>query len=163
MRQEKYYYFPLLLGIAFIMNGCAGYNRSLLVSRSNVGIDIDRQPPNAEIGISRDEVAVQPVFEGGQTTPAYMSMSVDANVNFLQRFMFGMGSFFSTGKAAALVVSKGEEAESTGEIAVTKAPNPGMLFGKVRDKTRPALELVKPGEAAPLVVATKTGLGVRMD
>ena len=42
--------------------GCAGYDSLLLATKTNVGLDIDTQPPTAEITIARRELAIQPTY-----------------------------------------------------------------------------------------------------
>lgn len=45
-----------------VVSGCSGYDRALLVTKTNVGLDIDSKPPTAEITIARRELAIQPTF-----------------------------------------------------------------------------------------------------
>lgn len=45
-----------------IVTDCSGYDRALLVTKTNVGLDIDSKPPTAEITIARRELAIQPTF-----------------------------------------------------------------------------------------------------
>ncbi len=45
-----------------VVSSCAGYDRALLVTKTNVGLDIDTKPPTAEITIARRELAIQPTF-----------------------------------------------------------------------------------------------------
>lgn len=62
-----------LVLLIFFISGCAGYNRALLVTKTNVGIDIDTTPPTAEVTIARREIAIQPIF------PDYLSNKADSN------------------------------------------------------------------------------------
>jgi len=51
----------LVLAVAFI-SGCVGKNRVLFMTKTNIGLDIDTEPPTAEITIARREIAIQPIF-----------------------------------------------------------------------------------------------------
>ena len=42
-----------LFAIAALLQGCAGYNTVMFMTKSNAGLDIDMKPPTAEISISR--------------------------------------------------------------------------------------------------------------
>ena len=55
-------------GIAFIiaglsLSGCAGQDRILFVTKTNLGLDLDSKPPTAEITIARRELAITPTFQ----------------------------------------------------------------------------------------------------
>lgn len=52
----------ILIFLILFISGCAGYNRVLLATKTNVGIDIDTIPPTAEITIARREIAIQPIL-----------------------------------------------------------------------------------------------------
>ncbi|MDO9161186.1 MAG: hypothetical protein Q8N35_01645 [Methylococcaceae bacterium] len=52
----------LSFSFLIFLSGCAGYDRALLVTKTNVGLDIDSTPPTAEITIARRELAIQPTF-----------------------------------------------------------------------------------------------------
>lgn len=60
-----------LVFLVLFISGCAGYDRILLATKTNVGIDIDNMPPTAEITIARRELAIQPIL------PDYPSPSPD--------------------------------------------------------------------------------------
>ena len=47
---------------AALIAACAGYDRALLVTKTNIGLDVDTKPPTAEISIARREVAIQPTY-----------------------------------------------------------------------------------------------------
>lgn len=52
----------LQLFLAVFLSGCAGHDRVLFATKTNVGLDIDSTPPTAEVTIARREVAIQPTF-----------------------------------------------------------------------------------------------------
>ncbi|MBS0151599.1 MAG: hypothetical protein JSR31_11710 [Nitrospira sp.] len=55
----------LAIGIS-TLTACAGYDRILFVTKTNVGLDIDNKPPTAEITIARRELAITPTFQDAQ-------------------------------------------------------------------------------------------------
>ena len=97
-------------GIAFIiaglsLSGCAGYDRILFVTKTNVGLDIDNKPPTAEITIARRELAITPSFQDADdkenTLPLLASFALTGgflNPEIISRF---------AGGAAALYLAKG--------------------------------------------------------
>jgi hypothetical protein len=62
----------ILLGT--VVSGCSGYDRALLATKTNVGLDIDSNPPTAEITIARRELAILPTFPG-----AFDNVSTEQN------------------------------------------------------------------------------------
>ena len=65
----------LILAVASLaLSGCGiGYDKLLFITKSNVGIDFDAQPPTASIDISRKEGVIEPTFEDGKTLPVMAS------------------------------------------------------------------------------------------
>jgi hypothetical protein len=53
---------PLLIYSILTIVGCTTADRVFLVTKTNVGLDIDNKPPTAEITISRKEIAIQPIY-----------------------------------------------------------------------------------------------------
>lgn len=51
-----------LSSLLVVLTGCIGYDRALLVTKTNVGLDIDSTPPTAELTIARREIGIQPTF-----------------------------------------------------------------------------------------------------
>jgi len=70
----------LIIVLPGFFAGCAGYNTTMFMTKSNAGLDIDMKPPTAEINISRKEAVIEPVFEKGQTPPVMASFK--PNVHF---------------------------------------------------------------------------------
>jgi hypothetical protein len=92
-----------VLAVAMLATGCTqkiGRNTMLMMTRANIGIDIDTTPPTSEISIARRELVYAPVFEGGHTLPGYASIEIDQQV--LRGFFFGVDSVFAGGQAAAI-------------------------------------------------------------
>ena len=97
-------------GIAFMiaglsLSGCAGYDRILFVTKTNVGLDIDNKPPTAEITIARRELAITPSFQDADgkenTLPLLASFALTGgflNPEIISRF---------AGGEAALLLAKG--------------------------------------------------------
>ena len=90
-----------------LLTGCAtGYNSILFATKSNFGVDVDTQPPAADIGITRFEGTIAPVFEGGQTLPVLSSFRPEVK----GLFAGNVSQTFSTGDAAqAMAVLFGAE------------------------------------------------------
>ena len=58
-----------LAALAAVLPGCVGYNSTLFMTKSNVGLDMDSKPPTFEVSLARREGVIAPTFEGGQTPP----------------------------------------------------------------------------------------------
>lgn len=95
------------LGLGQLLSGCAtGYNSILFATKSNFGVDVDTQPPAADIGITRFEGTIAPVFEGGQTLPLLSSFRPELN----GLFAGNVSQTFAAGDAAqAMAVLFGAE------------------------------------------------------
>ncbi|MGY8938306.1 MAG: hypothetical protein ACKVG6_19965 [Alphaproteobacteria bacterium] len=90
----------VLLAIPFLFQGCVGYDRTLFVTKTNVGIDIDTTPPTAEINIARKEVVIAPTFANGETPPVLGSFSMASKGMFAD-----VSSTFSGGDAAVTMAT----------------------------------------------------------
>ncbi len=124
----------LILGI-FILSGCAGYDRILFVTKTNVGLDIDDTPPTAEISIARREVAIAPSY---QDTVGMISESVDHTLPLLGSFGLTGGVFnpaissvFSGGDAAVILVEDNHEGHSSHALCLTEYPDARSPIKKV--------------------------------
>lgn len=149
---------PILvfLQCTLFLAGCAvGYNTTLFVTKSNIGIDVGTQPPTAEVSIARREGVIAPGFEGGATPPVLASFGADSNP--FGRFFFGVKSTFVGGDAA-----------------VTIAQNPGaviknhgsMLCLSQEPKQQKVLwwdvSVPKKEQVRPFSFATDTTLGLKL-
>ena len=146
-----------VLFIASAVNSCApGYNSVLFSTKSNIGIDLDSEPPTLEVAISRNEGVVEPVFEGGQTLPVMSSFS--ASTGTFKNFFFGVGATFSTGEAAYVMSYLYSDQdfprnEKVPYERVTLTREPQLPLG---------LTYLKPGEVRPLSFGTETVLGLKI-
>ena len=86
---------------AAILTGCAGYNTTMFMTKSNAGLDLDAKPPTAEINISRKEAVIEPVFEKGQTPPVMASFKPHTGYgSSFQNYFLGVDQTFAGGDAA---------------------------------------------------------------
>ena len=82
-----------------LLQGCGiGYKRVIFGTNSNIGVDLDSEPPSTEVSIRRQEYVIEPVFENGKTLP--VEASFKARSNGLTNFFYGVDSSFTTGEAA---------------------------------------------------------------
>jgi hypothetical protein len=65
-----------------LLNGCAGYDRVLFATKTNIGIDVDSTPPTAEASIARQEIAIQPTY-GDSDNKVNESNKNDQNTNLI--------------------------------------------------------------------------------
>ncbi len=145
------------LSIAVFIEGCAiGYNSALFVTKTNVGIDMDTQPPAAEISIARREFVLAPGFEGGQTPP--LVASFQSNSGGLKRFMFGVQSVFAGGDAAIGVVrDPAASAVADGSSVLCLSIEPSAANATISKKAA----IAKAGEIRPFVFGTDTTFGLK--
>ncbi len=87
-----------------LLSGCAGYDRILFITKTNVGIDIDNTPPTAEITIARRELAITPTYQdtisGENTLPLLGSFGTSGTM-----FNPTITSVFAGGDAAVKLAS----------------------------------------------------------
>ncbi len=97
----------LIIGI-FLLSGCAGYDRVLFITKTNVGLDIDDTPPTAEITIARRELAIVPTYQDTlgeeKTLPLLGSFGLTGGV-----FNPRISSVFAGGDAAVILVTENKE------------------------------------------------------
>ncbi len=150
--------FLLAIVVALSVSGCAvGYNATLFMTKSNIGLDIDTKPPTAEISIARREAVIAPSFEGGQTLPVLASFRAKSNP--FSRAIFGVKSTFAGGDAAVGLTLKGKDnliEKGDSLLCLTKAPKKKKSFFGIDASVR------KPGEVKPLFFGTDTSLGFKM-
>lgn len=164
------------------LTGCGvGYNRVLFTTRSNVGIDLDTEPPTAQIAISRTEGVFEPTFEDGKTLP--VSASFSSTQSGLTSFFVGVSSTIATGEAATAITAlynvedaKYKGGDNQGEVTYLSGADPRKiefsaydgeeldnrpqrksLFGKKKD-----IDLVEPGLTKPVFFGTDTSFGLKV-
>jgi len=137
------------------LGGCAiGFDHTLFVTKSNVGIDIDTKPPTAEISIARREIVIAPTFEGGQTPPVLAGFSTADR----RLFGFDVSSVFAGGDAA-YVLSQTKNTATNSKLCLNEEPMGKPRLGPIPLGTYP---LSKPGEIRPFVFGTDTTFGVKV-
>lgn len=150
---------PILLVISCLTGCVPGYNSVLFATRSNAGLDVDATPPTTEVTIAREEFIIAPTYENGQTHPVAGSFS--SSQNFVSKFMFGVGSTFSTGEAAFVMASlyndPGEEISYNNDCS---APYKPQLTKK--PKLPHKLKYVEAGHVKPVIFTTDTMLGLKV-
>lgn len=138
----------------FLFSGCVGYNHTLFVTKTNLGLDLDTKTPTAEVSIARREVVVAPTFEKGQTPPVAASFRVKG-----VWIASDIASTFTGGDAAKTVAALyNQETPADRKVSdstLTLANEPkGSFLGN-------DLKLHQAGTIKPLVFGTDTSLGVK--
>lgn len=145
-----------LLQFTWLIGGCAvGYNTTLFVTKSNIGLDVGTQPPTAEVSIARREGVLAPGFEGGRTPPVLASFGAAASP--LSRFFFGVQSTFVGGDAAvALSQGPGDDKKNHGSVlGLSQKPEwKKFLWWDV--------SVPEKGQVRPFSFATDTTLGLKL-
>jgi hypothetical protein len=87
------------VALAVLITGCAGYDRALMVTKTNVGLDIESTPPTAELTIARREIAIQPTFPDRPKTTSTPEMPLaEAQSHETETALPLLGSFGLQGK-----------------------------------------------------------------
>ena len=138
-------------GVALYLQGCViGYDSTLFVTQSNVGLNVGTKPPIFEMSIARREGVIAPAFEGGQTPPVMASFRTDSNP--FSRFFFGVKSTFSGGDAA-VALSQGLEGSSV--LCLSQPPDKKKILW--RDVSVP-----EKGAVEPFLFGTDTTFGLKV-
>lgn len=154
------------LAFATLGAGCVGYNSTLFVTKSNVGLDFDTKPPTTEITISRKEGVISPSFEGGKTPPVLASFKPHGgNGNGFENFFFGVDQTFAGGDAA-IAMTKLYDSPVPG--AYTAAPGEASTdYDSSLTVTEPVArfcwqKIPDASAARPFVFATDTMVGLKI-
>jgi hypothetical protein len=164
---------PLFLRRIFLvlftifLSGCSGYDRALLVTKTNVGLDIDTTPPTAEITIARREIAIQPTFP-----------DVDNKESVLPLLgTFGMGGsyfnphitgHFAGGDAAVYLTDQNNQTEAGSFLCLRNMPDtrsPLLKFWHfitLKSKNEAIKETGEETRTRPFYFATDTSYGVKV-
>src|SRR5437762_663396 len=142
---------------AVLLSGCGiGYNRVLCMTKSNVGLDVDTKPPTAELTISRRELVIGPVFEGGVKPPVVASFR--SKITGILGIFFNVSSTFAGGDASDTMTKLFGGADSTMPEDSTRClsakPSP-RVFGT-------SIEFPGPGDVKPLIFGTDTSFGLKV-
>lgn len=143
-----------------LLTGCAGYNHTLFVTKSNAGLDFDAKPPTAEISIARKEAVIAPGFEAGQTPPVLASFKPRVgNGGGFANFFLGVDQTFAGGDAAVVMSRLYNSPETPTNIAafdsrllLTQPPKYRNVFQRVPGA----------GETRPFIFGTDTMLGLKV-
>jgi hypothetical protein len=90
----------LFVTTALLLSACADPDRVLFVTDTKIAIDVDRAPPNANIGYSRDETFIGPNFE---ETSGGLPPVVGQLKSNLAPLNPQVEQIYATGQAATLV------------------------------------------------------------
>lgn len=171
------FYPVFLLGVCFLaqmlLTGCAvGYNSTLFVTKSNVGLDVDTKPPTLELSIARVEGVIQPTFEGGKTLPVMASFKPEIGVDRL--ITSRVSQTFSTGQAAVVMADlydspkapKWNEVDyqalvKQASVKVKKKPEVSGTYPILNYNYTRNVDFVEPGMVRPVFFGTNTTLGIK--
>lgn len=110
--------------------GCA-HDRALIVTKTNVGIDLDTKPPTAEISIARRELAILPSFPHilADTNNSETTLPILASFNLQGKFFNpSIIGHFAGGDAAvnlaqAEISGQGNDSADDHELCLAKEPD----------------------------------------
>lgn len=144
--------------LAALFSGCAGYNHTLFMTKSNVGLDFDSKPPTLEISVARKEAVIAPTFEGGQTPPVMASFKPRVGVGGgFANFVLGVDQTFAGGDAAQAMSMLYDKPTAT---------DPALYDSALELSEKPAYKnwfQAIPGKGAtrPLIFGTDTSFGLK--
>lgn len=107
--------------------GCA-YDRAIIATKTNVGLDFDTKPPTAEISIARRELAIQPSFPHILETNNETTLPILASFNLQGKFFNPtIIGHFAGGDAAvnlarANLSDQGNDNADSHELCLAKEP-----------------------------------------
>lgn len=88
-----------LLFLGFSVSGCGvGLNSVLFVTKTQVAVDADTEPPSLDIGYAREEFVLAPVFKDGKVLPVLTTVATETGA-----FSLGSSHSFATGDAALVI------------------------------------------------------------
>jgi hypothetical protein len=136
--------------LALELAACVGSGQTVFFTTDNMGIDVSTTPnPNAEIGFSRREGVVEPVFEDGKLPTVAASVRHDVPTIF--PVSSSTGAVFSGGKAAIILTGNDTKTDKDDSHCLSKAP--------VGWDNR---TLPEAGVSRPMVFTTDTSLGFKI-
>ena len=141
--------------VSVSLGGCAiGFDHTLFMTKSNVGVDIDTKAPTAEISIARRELVIAPAFEKGQTPPALAGFRTGNRL----LFGFDVSSVFAGGNAA-LMLSDPYNIKDNSELCLQVKPEGKLHLGPIE---LARFSLPTTGEIRPFVFGTDTTFGLKV-
>ena len=178
----------MIIGAILLLSGCAGYNRILFLTKTNVGIDVSREPlPTAEITIARREVALLPTYQDtianqDKTLPLFGAFSQSGgllNPNIVSVFAGGSAAvaIASGGKSscdvpkkdkndknasdtAAVATASSDASDTCDSITLNEYPDDRGWFERFW-KSKPKPEETN-GQVKPFYFATDTSYGAKV-
>ncbi len=156
----KYMSIVLLLffGTLLLLPGCAGYDRMLFFTKTNVGLDLDTTPATVDATVARREGVIAPTFEEAKTPPVLASFRSDQSGFF--RFFTGIASSFAVGDAAETMAELYDERDSDesadSSLHLMKKPSGGFW------KPEPFEVDDDEGFIAPLIFGTDSSFGLKV-
>lgn len=88
-----------LLSLLHTVSGCAvGLDSIIFVTKTEVAVDLDTEPPAADIGYARREFVLAPIFKDGEVHPVLTTVGARPGV-----LDFGANQSFATGDAAIVM------------------------------------------------------------
>jgi hypothetical protein len=143
--KSMFLFMPLLFG------GCGiGFDHTLFITKSNVGLDVDTKPPTAEISIARRELVIAPAFEGGQTP----NILAGFNTGTRSLFGFDVSSIFAGGDAALALTQTNGIHKHDAKLCLAVKPVGTTFFGG-------SYPLPAKGEIHPFIFGTDTSFGLK--
>lgn len=139
-----------------LVSGCAGYNHTLFVTKTNVGLDLDTQTPTAEVSLARREVVVAPTFEMGQTPPVAASFRVKG-----AWIASDVSTTFTGGDAAKTVAELYNQTTPTGTAKKASDSTLTLRAGPKSSFLGNEVKLYQQGQIHPLIFGTDTSLGIK--
>ena len=97
-----------VVALVFPATGCEspGKDNVLFVTRTNIGIDMDAAPAATDIGYSREEFVLSPLFEESQVLPVMTTIGTTGNP-----LDFTADQSFATGEAALILADAFDDIE----------------------------------------------------
>lgn len=159
----------MIIGTILLLSGCAGYNRILFLTKTNVGIDVSREPlPTAEITIARREVALLPTYQDtianqDKTLPLFGAFSQSGgllNPSIASVFAGGSAAVAIAGDQSSCVAQNDNASDSCDSITLNEYPDDRGWFERFW-KSKPDPEETK-GQVKPFYFATDTSYGAKI-
>jgi hypothetical protein len=159
--------FSFTAGACLALAGCIGSDRVAFVTVDNLGVAIESTPyPLVDIGFSRTEAVVQPVFEDGRVTAVAAAAAHD--VAALVPFSIAHIAVFAGGAAAAGLVRDApsvdgmspEKGRQSGEMVPDRSIGAACISRRPRGWD--GRDLPENGSSNPMIFGTTTTIGFRL-
>ena len=119
-----------LFVLVLSLSGCGvGLNSVLFVTKTQVAVDADTEPPSLDIGYAREEFVLAPVFKDGKVLPVLTTVATEAGA-----FSFSSSHSFATGDAA-LVMADALTDDKRYRFSTATNPNPTKVMEPTRTST----------------------------